>query len=215
MQRADVAVSADLHVRLLRTGTFPSLGVGFLRAYHRSSLASPHGIALMADVDGVPVGFLLGASPNRTHLRWVLRHRGIVLAVRGLLALLTRPGLACWFIRARLRRYVRGVLRLLAPSGSVTSSTAVAADPAPVAVLAHIAVEDSGRGSGAGRLLVAAFGAQATRHGATAAHVVTLAGSAGAGAFYARLGWDHVGDHASLDGENASEYRLNLGSVAH
>lgn len=211
MRPDDVAFTADLHLRTLATGLFPRLGPRFLRAYHRAFLASPHGMALVVERQGAPVAFLLGAAPSPAHRRWVVRRRGMLLAVLGLAGLAVRPASAAWFIRFRLLRYARAALRLVRPAPAERPGEGA---PRQIAVLSHLAVDREARGLGAGRALVLHFAAQAAERGARRAHLATRQGSAGAGAFYAGLGWVPVADHVGADGTAVSEYRLELGRDA-
>jgi hypothetical protein len=48
----------------LPTGFFPQLGRRFLRAYHATFAASPYAVALVAERDGTPFGFLVGTVDN-------------------------------------------------------------------------------------------------------------------------------------------------------
>jgi ribosomal protein S18 acetylase RimI-like enzyme len=86
--------------------------------------------------------------------------------------------------------------------------TGEASGPAPddPAVLTHLAVHRGARGQGAGTALVEAFMVEAGRAGATRALLVTLAGDAGAGSFYKRLGWEHVEDRHGHDGQELSVF---------
>jgi len=95
---ADLAAAARLHAALLPHGFFVSLGLRYLRAYYGTFLASPHAIGLAADLEGQPVGVLVGTSRNAAHYRWVIRHRGLRLAVLGASAMLVRPAVAAWFL---------------------------------------------------------------------------------------------------------------------
>ncbi|MBA2636989.1 MAG: GNAT family N-acetyltransferase [Solirubrobacterales bacterium] len=207
----DLGFSVRLHGRALPTGLFPRLGTAFLRAYHQSFAASPHGVAVVVERDGVPIGFLLGATRNREHLRWTLRRRGLLLAPLGALGLLRRPVLASSFIRVRLGRYVRGVVKLTRPPSSNRSaggrSLPVSLD---VAGLAHIAIDPEARGHGAGGMLVTAFVEAVRDAGVGSAHLVTQSGGDGAGVFYERLGWRYVRGRVGLDGDAVSEYQLDL-----
>jgi GNAT superfamily N-acetyltransferase len=204
--------TARLHLRHLPDGFFPSLGVPFLRAFHESFQASPHGIALVAWLDGRPVGMLVGTMRNRAHYRWVARHRGRRLAVVGALSLLTRPALAAHFNRTRAGRYVRALRRYAGRrlgSAADGGSSRGAADA--VAVLTHVAVSDDARGHGAGRALVEAFAAAAARAGTGRAELVTDAANEGNHAFYRALGWHEVDVHGDGDGDCVLRFARDLG----
>ena len=93
-----------------------------------------------------------------------------------------------------------------APGPAVSASEPAAK---PVAVLTHVAVDESLRGRGAGRLLVETFVERAKEAGAVEARLVTDV-EGGASAFYERLGWLAVGDRDGSNGVGVREYRLPL-----
>jgi len=148
----DLAVAARLHAALLPHGFFVSLGLRYLRAYYGTFLASPHAIGLVADLEGRPVGVLVGTSANAAHYRWVIRHRGLRLACLGASAMLVRPAVAAWFLRTRLRRYGRRVLLVVlgrARRGGRPALTDTAGSD--TAVLTHVMVADQARGGAPAR----------------------------------------------------------------
>jgi ribosomal protein S18 acetylase RimI-like enzyme len=207
----DLAVAARLHAALLPHGFFAFLGLRYLRAYYGTFLASPHAIGLVAELEGRPVGILVGTSRNAAHYRWVMRHRGPRLACLGASAMLVRPAVAVWFLRTRVRRYGRRVVL------TVLARTRRGGNPAPTdaaggdtAVLTHVMVADQARGRGAGAALVDRFAAAAKAAGARTAVLVTLAGEDGAGFFYKRLGWEHLEDRGGRDGHELSVFSRRL-----
>jgi ribosomal protein S18 acetylase RimI-like enzyme len=216
----DVPFTALLHRSELPHGFFVGLGMRFLRAYHRTFVDSPHGVALTAWVGGRPVGFLVGTTANPEHYRWVLRHRGPHLALLAIIALVGRPTLALQFLRTRSLRYARFLSRTLRRrAGQLRGSRReAAAHPAPptavaptvVAVLTHFAVCPSARGAGAGRALVGAFVGAARAAGAEEGQLVTEPTASGTHAFYRRLGWRHVGDRRSTGGHLVSRFTRSL-----
>jgi ribosomal protein S18 acetylase RimI-like enzyme len=211
LERSDCTVAAGLHADQLPHGFFASLGPRWLRSYYTTFVASPHAVALVARSGGKTVGVLVGTTRNAAHYRWVLRHRGVALAGRGLAAMVLRPRVGAHFARTRVRRYARGLLRLTLQR-MPWQRTGQASGPAPddPAVLTHLAVHDGARGQGAGTALVEAFMAETERAGATRALLVTLAGDAGAGPFYKRLGWEHVEDRRGHDGQELSVFARPL-----
>jgi len=174
---ADLAVAARLHAALPPHGFFAFLGLRYLRAYYGTFLASPHAIGLAADLEGQPVGVLVGTSANAAHYHWVIRHRGLRLAILAASAMLLRPAVAAWFLRTRLRRYGRRVLRVVLArtrrGGRPKSTDAAGGD---TAVLTHVMVADQARGRGAGAALVERFATAAKAAGARSAVLVTFAG---------------------------------------
>lgn len=194
-----------MHASALPHGFFVSLGPRFLRRYYRSFTDSPHAVALVACVDGHPVGFLVGPVRARAHRRWVLRNRGLGLALSGVAALSVRPGLAAQFARTRFARYLKAL-------GRRTDAEVPACD-APdgdVAVLSHVAVLPGARHTGSGSALVTSFERAAREAGAPVAHLATLEGRDGAGAFYERLGWSPGPIHPTPEGRRMQEWTRTL-----
>ena len=203
---ADLGFAAALHATALPHGFFARLGEGFLRAYLASFAASPHAVAVVAECAATPVGLLVGTVAHRAHYTWVVRHRGWQLAARGLVALAVRPDLLAFFLRTRVRRYLRGLLRLRRGADPHAATR-----PCPqVAVLSHVAVDPAARGAGAGAKLVEAFLGRAEAAGAGQACLVTLAGRDGAADFYRRLGWTYNGDRPDSDGRPVSVFTRRL-----
>lgn len=206
------AYAAALHARSLPHGFFARLGRPFLRAYYDSFVASPYAVALSAFAGGRLSGVLVGTLDTGAHYSWVLRRRGLRLALLGAGGLALRPRLATTFLRTRAGRYLRRAWdtpRDLA----LSSSRGRRGGPARgegVAVLTHVAVDVAARGTGAGTRLVGAFVEAARAAGADRAALVTLAGEDGAGPFYEGLGWTHTGDRQDRDGRTVSAFSLNL-----
>ena len=206
---ADASHIVRLHLALLPHGFFARLGSGYLRVYHRSFMASPHAVSLVACRDERIVGFVAGADNAHLHQRWTLRHRGPQLILAGVLALAFRPGLAWEFLTTRTGRYLRSFARAARPgAASVAAPTAGGATGSgPVAVLTHVAVHPTEQGSGSGSMLVESFLQQVRSAGANRAELVTLCGE-GASPFYERLGWSAIGEH---EREGARYRRFTLG----
>jgi GNAT superfamily N-acetyltransferase len=207
----DLPAAARLHATLLPHGFFPRLGQGYLRSYYRTFMSSPHGIGLVACLADQPVGVLVGTAHNAAHYRWVIQHHGLPLAWLGAVAMLVRPAVAAWFVRTRLRRYARRLLRLPfrpAPTGSNTGAGDSAAGD--TAVLTHVMVIEDAQGQGVGTALAERFAVAAKAAGASRAMLVTLAGQAGASTFYKRLGWEHLEDRRGHDGWQLSVFARPL-----
>lgn len=202
LDQPDIGFSAQLHAIALPHGFFVSLGSRFLRAYHRSFLDSPFAVGLVAVIDGVPAGFVLGTVDDGRHYHHVVRRQWWRLLPAALMGLLRRPGVAWRFGRTRLRRYLRGFVRLRRGSPVPAAGAAAPAEaPAgPQGVLTHIAVHAGCRAHGVGRALTEGFVDAARVAGGKRLRVVTLAGEAGAGPFYARTGWDSAGRFCDAEG---------------
>ena len=208
--RQDLVFAAALHTRALAHGFFPQLGERFMRRYYQSFVRSPWAVAYVAEFGGEPIGALVGTTDDRAHYRFVARRCWLPLGAAGIASLVRRPSVAWWFLRRRLRRYARGLVRLgrwRQPAGGAGGSTV---RPVPrEGVLTHVVVDEAARGSGAGGELVAAFVASARRRGTSHLRLVTGANN-GASSFYERLGWTLVGQHQDLDGGAWAEFRLDL-----
>ncbi|MEJ5915916.1 hypothetical protein WDV86_15915, partial [Pseudokineococcus sp. 1T1Z-3] len=67
-------MTAGLHHQYLSVGLFPQLGAGFLRRWHRTFVAVPHGRGVVAVDDlGQVVGFALVATRADRYVEEVLR----------------------------------------------------------------------------------------------------------------------------------------------
>ncbi|WP_230316445.1 GNAT family N-acetyltransferase [Conexibacter sp. W3-3-2] len=206
LTREQTRFCATLHASALPHGFFVALGPRFLRRYFESFADSPHAVAMVATVDDHPVGFLVGPVRARSHRQWVVRNRGLGLALAGATALAVRPGLAWHFVRTRLTRYRVALRRDAAPAPH--------RDETPtndVAVLSHVAVLEGARHTGAGTLLVSDFEDAARDAGIQRAYLHTLDGPDGAGPFYSRLGWHPGPTHPTAEGRRMQEWTRTLG----
>lgn len=204
---ADLDGTARLHQRVLPMGFLPRVGTAALRAYHETFVSGPHGVALLAEVDGRPAGMVVGTAAQRAHVEWVRRHRVVSVGAAVLVGVARRPRLWPVFATTRVPRYLRALLssrrRWRAPTARAPRHD--------VAVLAHLAVEPSSRGAGVGGALVDAFERAAVSSGAAEAVLVTGADPAGgAGPFYAARGWCQAAVRLDQDGVEVVEYRKEL-----
>lgn len=206
----DLPQVAELHLQALPPSFFASLGPRFLRRYHESYLASPHGIALAAVHGQQFCGFVVGSAVPADHSAWVVRHHGLRLARAAVVAMSIRPRVLGRFVSTRSARYLRGVYRRLRPRPP--RAVARAATSSHPAVLAHVAVRSAWRGRGVGELLVHAFEAEAHRRGAGTIELVTLAGPGGASRFYERLGYTATRTRQDDDGRRWQYFRLGTGA---
>jgi len=208
MEFADVGVAARLHRSTLSHGLFGDLGQGFLRTYYRTFVASPCAVALVGVLHGRVVGLVVGPIRTPDHYRWVVRRFGLRLAARATLSLLARPRQLVRFVRTRVGRYRRALLRFLLPRDpSATASDGVAPARRDVAVLTHIALAPDAQGNGGGRALAAAFAGRCREQGADEVRLVTADDRAAA--FYRRTGWEHH-DERAAEGGTVIEFRLDL-----
>lgn len=209
MEERDGDFCAALHAEALPHGFFAELGTGFLKRYYATFIDSPHAFGFVATLAGEPVGALVGILDPRAHARWVLRHRGVALGLRGGAAMLLNPGAALRFARTRVARYARAWRRHRA-GAEPTRAEARADVPA---VLSHVAVLPGARGVAAGRALVRAFEDAAAANGAAMAILTTIEGAGGAGRFYERLGWRWSGTHVTADGGRVEQWTRDLGAA--
>lgn len=207
MSPPDVRFAARLHRDELPHGLFPRLGTRFLRGYYRAFVESPHAVAFVAPADGSAAGYLVGTTDHHAHHRWMLRRHGPRLGLLGALGLATNPDALWLFLRTRVGRYARRLARAAWPTaagGSAGDETP--SSRGPLAVLMHVAVDPSARGTGFGRQLTHAFAHHAHAAGCRDIRLVTRAGD-GAGTFYETLGWQRV-DERGRDGSVVAEYRF-------
>ncbi len=197
----DVPAVVALHLTHLPHGLFPRLGRGFMARWHRTFLATTHGVSLVV-VDGGDrvVGFLAGATAQRTHVRTVIAEHRLPLAVAGLAALAVRPGVAVHFLRTRAGSYLRRLLRRPVRTGAAPQAS-VDGPGADVAVVTALVVDPAARGHGAGARLVDRFVELAAAGPAQRAELITLDGADGAQQFYEGLGWTLAGTRSNRDGQ--------------
>jgi GNAT superfamily N-acetyltransferase len=182
----DLTWTGELQREALPHGFFTQLGPRFLRAYQQTFLDSPFGIALAAEHEGEPAGFLLGVADGDAHRGWVVRTRRLRLAALGAVCLVRRPPAAARFLRTRLGHYL---WTLRSGGRRAPERNGDPALPLAAAVLTHVAVLPGKRRSGAGRALAEAFVDEARERGAGRARLTTLRDDRGAEEFWKSLGW--------------------------
>ena len=204
LEPADAAWTSELHAVELPHGFFVRLGGPFLRTYHRTFVESPFGIALVAEDDDGPAGFLVGATEARPHRAWVLRQRRRRLAALAVAGLARHPHAAFDFVRTRVRRYAAAALSY---RGDVRYRDLRSSQP--TAVLKHVVVDPARRRSGAGRALAEAFADEARARGAVRARLTTLA-DGDAERFWQALRWRRTGAALDEDGHLHRVYVRDL-----
>ncbi|MEV7284805.1 GNAT family N-acetyltransferase [Streptomyces sp. NPDC093252] len=220
MDTQHLAYVVGEHLRHFPGGFFARLGRGFLTAYTRTHLTSPHATGFVAELDGEPVGYLVGVIDPALHRRHLLRDHGLGLALRGLAALALRPAVAARFLRTRLPRYLRtllpGRLRALLPAPPAPEPVpeqdpgAARTRPARSGVLSHVAVSERARSLGIGSVLIERFTDFAVLAGCDRISLVTAAGPGGAGPYYERRGWHPDGETRTPDGVRFLLYAKTL-----
>ena len=195
MGPAHLPAAAALHGEALPHGFFPRLGRSFLEAYLATYVDDPAGIAIAAVEDRRLVGFVVGSSAPATRRSHVLRRHGMRLGWRGVTALVRQPRLAVHFLRTRGGAYLSRIAQTAFKRRGVNEATA----SGRLAVLAHVAVDPTARGTGVGAALVHDFERQAADAGVARIVLVTLS-AGGAGDFYRKLGWREDGRSGDRDG---------------
>ena len=162
---------AEIHYRSLPDDFLPSLGLDFLkRVYYPAVFQSPHAATLVAMRCGCPVGFVTIAHDANRFYRDILRRRLYLLVVYALRAAL------CDF------RRLRKTLEVFWSS--------VASKPDPIkGEIALIAVDQSHRGQGIGKRLVAAALDYLHQKGIHSCRTKTLAQNIGVIKMYEGMGW--------------------------
>jgi ribosomal protein S18 acetylase RimI-like enzyme len=164
----DAGIAASLHASQIDAGFLSLLGEGFLTRLYRRIVRTSGCFLVMAEVEGVPVGFVAGSDSVSSLYRTFLLHDGLAAAAGA-----ARPIIANW-------RRVAETLRH-GSSGSVGTGHGVE--------LLAIAVDPRVQGRGIGRQLVTAFLGQVESGGGTAAYVVVAAGNAAAVGLYRAAGF--------------------------
>lgn len=204
MRPQDTRSTARLHAQGLPDGFFARLGPGFLSAYHRTYVDSPHALALASGSGDGADAFLLAVIDPAAHGAYVLRQFGPRLALSGLVSLLLRPGLLVVFVRTRLVRYARGLWRRRLPPAPPPQQA-----KGTWAVLSHIAVKAGSRGGGHGAALVREMEDRLRSTDATGVVLLTAEDGPGA-AFYSRLGYVNEGATRGADGQQWLRFRRSL-----
>ncbi|MFC4563413.1 GNAT family N-acetyltransferase [Nocardiopsis mangrovi] len=202
MELSDVPAAVHLHRSNLPTGFFVELGERFLGRYYRTFLTSPAAVALVAEVEGRPAGFLVGCTDEIVHRRHIMRLDRWRLARAGAASLLVRPELTARFMRTRAQRYIRGMRRATEGQTAVTSGR--------TGMLSHIAVDASHRRTGVGAALVAGFTDIARVHGVDRLRLYTAGDNEPAQRFYERLGWEKQEEQPDMDGKLWTHFVLEL-----
>ena len=212
MTSADAPWAGALHAVALPHGFFARLGPGFLTAYYTTFIDSPFAVALVAEGPDGRAGMLVGTVRNSAHYSWVLRNRLGVLVRKAFAALVMSPPTMSLFLRTRLGWYSGALLRFAkrALQRPFSRPAQRPAEPIQPAVLAHIAVAEDARRDGAGAALVSIFVDAAKGAGCSDVVLGTLAGPAGAGRFYRRLGWTLRDRHDDHDGRLIECYSRRL-----
>lgn len=90
-RETDARFMAGMHIESIATGFLPTLGLGFMTLLYRAIVEDPEGLALIAEDESGPVGFVAGTHSTSGFYRRFVRRHGLRA---GLLVLprLLRPG---------------------------------------------------------------------------------------------------------------------------
>jgi GNAT superfamily N-acetyltransferase len=204
----DLVAAAVLHRRVLNSEFLSHCGLVFMRTYYQAWVEAPGSISIAAvDESGDLLGALLGATDPATHIRAMVRRRGLTIGFRLVAYAMGHPALAKDLIVTRARRYARGVARLVvARPGRLPRSSAGAAG---VGEVTHLFVRLDRQGPGIGCALLDAA-VEAARHAGVDELVLVTAPDLAARKFYERLGWLADGEMSRRSGEPFVRYRLPL-----
>lgn len=169
---SDAPAIARLHMETIDTGFLSSLGVGFLRLLYRTLIQSDAGSVVVADADGVVVGFVAGTVDTGAFYSEFVRRKFLGATIR-LLPALTR--VSTWRRIRETARYGRS------PEGNGVD-----------AELLSMAVAPSARRLGLGSSLVAALQDWFEANGVVTAKVVVGAQNESAISLYSRCGFSEL-----------------------
>ena len=204
----ELSEAALLQTRELPREFLSRLGARFLTCYYKAFVDSPYAAALaVADPEtGELDGVFIATFDTGAHYSYLVRRHGVSLAGHAALQALRHPDLALEFLRTRLARYARGVIRSLTYKGKVPYG-----ETEKVGFPTYITVRGDRHGRGTGVALFRAYEKMAHRFGLDRLELVTRPGNAGAGPFFAKLGYEHVGERISRSGERYALYTKSLG----
>lgn len=164
---SDARAIAQLHTRMIGTGFLSSLGPGFLTILYSALIDSPVGKVIVAESDGIAVGFIAGTADTGAFYREFLRRRWWPALWRVL------PALARWSTWRRLLE----TLRYAGDSGEGSSE------------LLSMVVAPRARESGLGSRLVASLLDWAEGAGIREMRVVVGADNDAAISLYTKAGF--------------------------
>jgi GNAT superfamily N-acetyltransferase len=205
---ADLPEAALIHRGVLDMEFLSRLGPAFMRAYYQAWIEAPGSISLAAlDDDGHLLGALLGASDPATHVRAMVRHRGLGLGIKLVTYASVHPRLAKDLVVTRGLRYARGLTRLLVTRHARSSKPQAQRAESVVGEITHVLVRPDAQGRGVGRALLDAA-VSAARFAGVQEIVLVTPPELGARYFYESLGWRSEGAVKSRSGEDFLRFRF-------
>jgi GNAT superfamily N-acetyltransferase len=204
MQPRDLPFVVGQHLYHFPDGFFARLGTTFLTEYYRAFLTGSAARTTIAEIDGAPVGYLVGVTDPAAHREHVVQRHGRALVLKAVAAMLRRPSLGYCFVRTRAGLYARKLLRRRRahPPAPLTPTPSGGA----TAVLTHVAVTAGTQSHGIGSTLISRFEEQVAAVGCERLTLVTASGEDGAGPYYRRRGWEPLGERSTPDGLRLTTY---------
>lgn len=187
----DTPAVVSIHLAAFPDFFLTFLGPRFLRLLYSEAVACGE-IALVAEVSGRPVGFVVGSARPGGFYGQLIRRRLVAFALAALPAVARRPGIVLRVARA-LRRPTEG----RKPKGTAT--------------LMSLGVDPAAQGLGAGRALVQAFLDAAGRRGASKVDLTTdQSGNERTNKFYEALGFRVARTIVTPERRVLNEYEIDL-----
>ena len=183
---ADCTVAAALHARELHGEFLSSLGTHFLTVLYRGINAHPDGFVLVAERNGMVIGFVSGATNNTIVSSEVIRLNWIVLAFW-----------SGFHILANLKLLPAALAALKHGEGQYAGQ----------AELLAIAIAATAQNNGAGKALLTAFQREMRSRNVQFFHLIVAERNTKARSFYERNGFELL-ERISLFGT----WKCRLGS---
>ena len=190
------------HVVAVHLSSFPGfflsfLGPKFLKLFYSGICAAPEGIAFVyLNDDGVPAGFVAGTTNPGGFYTRLLKRDWFKFALASIVPVLKKP--------AVIGRVARAVSH---PSGNPMGDD--------VAGLFSIGVLPVLQGTGAGKMLVQTFLAEARLRGCARVFLTTdRDGNEYVNSFYEKLGFEIKRRYVTPEGRRMNEYWIAIDSLA-
>lgn len=208
LTRREAKEAALLHEQELPFEFLSRMGTGFLTRYYQSFVESPHAAAVVAEDGrtGRLEGIFIATFDTEAHYSYAVRRHGAALARHAALQAIRNPALARDFLKTRLGRYLRGVLRSLIYRKKTSKKPSE-----QVGFPTYISVRRDRHSRGIGAALFEAYEEMARESGIMRLELVTRPGELGAGPFFEKLDYHYMGDLTSRSGELYSLYAKSLG----
>ncbi|CAA9405857.1 MAG: hypothetical protein AVDCRST_MAG35-1156 [uncultured Quadrisphaera sp.] len=211
MERADASQTADLHLRNLSMGLFPQLGHRFMTRWHQTFAGSEHAWGgVVVGPGGQVVAVALVTTDQPAHTAEILREHRTALLRAGTAGLVRHPRALVTFLRTRVLRYLRRIVR----GGRPDTPPSARSEPREIVGVVHVLVTaEQVRERGLAAALLGAAESWARQRGTTVLALVTdypeQPAAHTAADVYDRLGWERTAVR-HRDGRRIAEYRRHL-----